>query len=648
MNSSVAVLLVSHDGAPLASRGHRRDPRAAVAADRVVAVDTGSKDDSADLLTAAFGDGRAARPAPRRSRPPSTLGLEHVGDCEWVWILHDDANPDPGRARGAARRGARRPARRHPRPQAPRVALAAAAARARRHHLRHRPSRDRARARRVRPGPARRRPRGARGQHRRDAGPAHGARAARRLRRAAADLRQRHRLRLARGRGRPPHDRRAAGRRLPRRGRAPRRCAGRRSPAGTRTTRSAAPRSTRCWPTRPARSLPFQVVRLALGTLLRMLGFLLVRQVGQALDELAALVSLYSSPRELLAARRTRAATQVGRPRRASATCWRRGGCPTGTGSTSSATWPPPRPTRPPTSPSAAGPPSWPSRAAAPPAARGRGRRGPFAEDSGLVVRFLTNPVARARSPCSWSLALVGARDAFGAVAGGALSPVPGGGRRLVAAAPRVLAPARPGHRGPRAGVRPAAGAAATLLGGSPAAAMSAAAGARRAGLAVGRLAVPAGASAGWSTAAASRARCSPGARSTYALVPVVSGAWGEGRFGVVAVAALLPWLAHAALGFADPEPDRRWRAAWRCGLLLALGTAFAPVLFWFGARPRRWSWSAPAFAICPRAMRDRSVWGPPAAALGDGAGAAGALVAARRCCTAPGPACSSTPAGCR
>ena len=47
-------------------------------------------------------------------------------------------------------------------------------------------------------------------------------------------------------------------------------------------------------------------------------------------------------------------------------------------------------------------------------------------------------------------------------------------------------------------------------------------------------------------------------------LVPVVSGAWGEGRFGVVPSAALLPWLAHAALGFADPEPDRRWRAAWR------------------------------------------------------------------------------------
>ncbi len=102
----------------------------------------------------------------------------------------------------------------------------------------------------------------------------------------------------------------------------------------------------------------------------------------------------------------------------------------------------------------------------------------------------------------------------------------------------------------------------------------------------------------------------------TYSLIPVVSGAWGEGRFGVVAVTALLPWLAHAALGFADPEPDRRWRAAWRCALLLALGAAFAPLLFWFGIVLALVVVGA-GFAISPRLMRDRSVWGPPAVALG-------------------------------
>jgi hypothetical protein len=102
----------------------------------------------------------------------------------------------------------------------------------------------------------------------------------------------------------------------------------------------------------------------------------------------------------------------------------------------------------------------------------------------------------------------------------------------------------------------------------------------------------------------------------TYALVPVVSGAWGEGRFGIVAVAVLLPWLAHAALGFADPDPDRRWRAAWRSALLFALAAAFAPVVFWFGVALALAVVGA-GFAISPRSMRDRSVWGPPAAAVG-------------------------------
>ena len=57
----------------------------------------------------------------------------------------------------------------------------------------------------------------------------------------------------------------------------------------------------------------------------------------------------------------------------------------------------------------------------------------------------------------------------------------------------------------------------------------------------------------------------------SYALVPLVAGAWGGGRWGIVVAAAVLPWLAHAALGFAEPEAARRWRAAWRTGLLLAL-----------------------------------------------------------------------------
>ena len=85
-------------------------------------------------------------------------------------------------------------------------------------------------------------------------------------------------------------------------------------------------------------ALPWQVVRLLFGTLLRVLGFLLVRSVGQAFDELAALVSLYGSPGQIRAARRERKSRRRRPTSTTSGGCWRPGGCPTGTGSTSSAT----------------------------------------------------------------------------------------------------------------------------------------------------------------------------------------------------------------------------------------------------------------------------------------------------------------------
>ena len=102
----------------------------------------------------------------------------------------------------------------------------------------------------------------------------------------------------------------------------------------------------------------------------------------------------------------------------------------------------------------------------------------------------------------------------------------------------------------------------------------------------------------------------------TYALVPVTSGAWGEGRLGVVVVAILVPWIAHAALGFSDPERDRRWRAAWRTGLLLALAAAFTPVA-WVFAVVLAAVFTALAVAVTRTLPRDRSIWGPPLVALG-------------------------------
>ena len=126
--------------------------------------------------------------------------------------------PGTRRAGRAAGRGRGRPRGRRARPQAARVALAAPAARGRRDDLRHRPAGDGPGTQRVRPGPARRRPHGAGRQHGRHAGAPFRPRRPRRVRRAARGVRQRHRLRLARRRGRAQDDRGARRGGLPRRG----------------------------------------------------------------------------------------------------------------------------------------------------------------------------------------------------------------------------------------------------------------------------------------------------------------------------------------------------------------------------------------------------------------------------------------------
>lgn len=62
-----------------------------------------------------------------------------------------------------------------------------------------------------------------------------------------------------------------------------------------------------------------------------------------------------------------------------------------------------------------------------------------------------------------------------------------------------------------------------------------------------------------------------------YGLLPVVSGAAAHGRLGTLAAAVLLPWVATAALRLVDHDADRRWRAGWRTALGVALISAFVP-----------------------------------------------------------------------
>ncbi len=321
------------------------------------------------------------------------------------------------------------------------------------------------------------------------------------------------------------------------------------------------------------RSLPWRIVRLTLGTMVRMLGFLLVRSVSEALDDFAALVSVLSNPRTLRDGRRARRAGSPDpeRSARLLAPAWvpYRHGLDS-VGDLAAAL----------------------TNQAADVAERRRivaAERDPSSQaavrvraeededdyvDTGLVARYLSNPVALALTAVV-AIALVGARTAFGAVSGGRLSPAPetaGVWWDLVHESWHPLAfgtdvPA-PAYLQPLAllasVVGPSGAISLVMLLAVPVTLW----GAWRFLRVAGRLVAPAGAPR-WLLVAGS---------TTYAVVPVTSGAWGDGRLGLVVAAAGLPWLAHAALGFADPDPERRWRAGWRVGLLLALVAAFAPL----------------------------------------------------------------------
>jgi GT2 family glycosyltransferase len=610
VTGSVAALLVSHDGERWLSAVLDGLRSQRVPVDQVVAVDTGSKDASASLLEEAVG---CVVRAPGSTTFPEAvrLGLEQVRGAEWVWILHDDSNPDPG-------------------------ALEALLAAAEEHpdadvlgpKLREWPSLKRLLELGVTiTGTGRRETGLERGEY--DQGQHDEVRTVLAVNTAGMLVRRRVLEELD-----------GFDRQLPIFGN-DLDFGWRAAAAGHRTVivpqavvfhAEAAHRGIRRTPltgrhthyqerraalytllvNSQARTLPFQLVRLGIGTLLRMLGFLLVRSVGEAMDELAALVSLYSRPREILAARRSRQGQQVADPaavQRLLAPTWLpyRHGLDFVGDLAAAAT-------------NQAQDVAERRRAAAaqrhptpPPRRPVTGDEDALGDDTGAVARFLTNPVAVGLT-LFVLLVLVGAREAFGSVSGGGLSPAPAEASdwwrlHLESWHPLGLGTAVPAP----AYVLPLA-VLASLLGGSPTAAVTALLvlsvpvalwGAWRFLRVVGRLVAPAG---------APRWLVLWGA-TTYALVPVVSGAWGDGRFGTVAVAALLPWLAHAALGFADPDADRRWRAAWRCALFLALAAAFVPAI-WFLAALLGLVVVAAAFGLVPGAVRDRSVWGPPATAI--------------------------------
>ena len=365
-----------------------------------------------------------------------------------------------------------------------------------------------------------------------------------------------------------------------------------------------------------ARALPWRVVRLVLGTLLRMIGFLALRSVGEALDDLAALLSVLSRPGTIVAARRDRRTAAVathdpGRARALLAPAWvpYRHGLDF-VGDLAAAV----------------------TNQAADVAERRRidaAQRDPSSSaarrlraerdldedeelaDTGLVARYLSDPIALVLTAVV-VVALVGTRTAWGTVVGGALAPVPSGAGAWWSLALDAWHPLGFGTDVPAppyvvvlALLASVLGTTATvsllMLGAVPFGLW----GAWRFLRVAGRLVSPLGAPR-WLLVVAA---------STYALVPITSGAWGTGRLGLVVTAALVPWVAHAALGFADPEPERRWRAAWRTGLLLALAAAFSPVAWWLAT-----SVTAVVLVlgllVVRSALLRRDVIGPPLASL--------------------------------
>jgi GT2 family glycosyltransferase len=358
----------------------------------------------------------------------------------------------------------------------------------------------------------------------------------------------------------------------------------------------------------PGRMLPWQVIRLFFGTFVRMVGFFVVRSPGEALDDLAALFSVYLSPGEIIRARRARRTRSEADPRPLLAPWWlpyRHGLDFVGDIVAAAFNQAQDVADR---------------RRAAKEAVAPVPIRRPVVdedeapEDTGLVARFFTNPLAVALALVV-ILAVIGAREAFGHVTGGGLAPAPAEAAQLWGLWTESWHPLGTGTAAPAPAYVVVMGALGSLLGNSAAAAVSALLllavplsiwGAWRMLRVVGRLVDPGG-SPRWLVALGA---------VTYALVPVTSGAFGAGRLGIVAVAVLLPFLAHAALGFGDPEHDRRWRAAWRTGLLLAIASAFAPV-FWVFAAVLAVVVLALAVVVTRALPRGRDVWGPPLVTLG-------------------------------
>lgn len=322
--------------------------------------------------------------------------------------------------------------------------------------------------------------------------------------------------------------------------------------------------------------LPYVLLRLVLGTVLRTLGYLVAKVPGQAFDEISGLLGVLLSPHRIIAARRRRSGSQVEaaelRP-----------------------LFPPPGATLRLAVEQAAG--SLGGRRSDAESSAGRHgavESGPTDEDGDYidVENFARlKRIARKPAPVLFAgllvISLIANRDLFGAgsLSGGAMLPAPDGVSDLWA---RIADGWHEVGTGGTATAPPylaVVAALATVLFGNV-------------GLAVTVLLVGSVPLAGLTAYFVSRPLVTSRALRAwasvaYALLPAVTGALAAGRIGTAVLAVLLPLLARAAVSAAGLRLDNAavergarptWRSLWGTVLLLTVATAFTPVVWLIAA----------------------------------------------------------------
>lgn len=315
----------------------------------------------------------------------------------------------------------------------------------------------------------------------------------------------------------------------------------------------------------PAWRLPFTLLRLVLGSLIRSLAYLVMKDLGRARDELLAIGSTLAHPGRLWRARRrvhatsrmsSRAAVGEFRPR---AVAQVRAALETVGGALTSGRSP------------ASG-------------AVGALESGPVAEEAdffedpagGWVRRTLARPVV-AVTLALLVLAVVAGRALWwgdGVLFGGALLPAPAGAADLWASYRDAWHDVGPGSTTPSPPWIALLAVVATVLLGKAQAAVAA----------LFLLAVPAAALSAWWSLRGAVVSAAPRAWAsiTWALLPAVTGGIAGGFLGMMGAAILLPPTVRAlvrALGLACPPlPPTSGRTAWWAALLIAVSTACLPL----------------------------------------------------------------------